>query len=104
MYSKAESDSMAIIIAFGGKATGSFDWQGYTDNGSSSYYDGCSITTYGSNLNVFTSSSGTTVVNVFGDVGKTIEGTFSGTLQSMDGSQDMTVSGSFKCLRVQDED
>ncbi len=103
LYGKADSDSMAIIIAFPGKAPGSFDWQNYQDNASGSYYNGCSITTYGSNVNMFTATNGSTVVKVFGEVNKTIEGTFSGTMQSMDGSQSLTVSGSFKCLRVPDE-
>ena len=103
LYGKSSADSMAVIIAFSGKNTGSFDWQGLQDSESNYYYDGCTISMYGSNNNMFTVDNGKTVVNVFGEVGKTIEGTFSGSLKSMDGSQSMTVTGSFKCLRVPDE-
>ena len=104
LYGKADADSMAVIVTFPGKTTGSYDWQGSAGAGTSYIYDGCSVSTYGSSPDLFAANTGSTVVNVFGDVGKTIEGTFSGTLQNMNGDQTMTVSGSFKCLRVQDED
>lgn len=103
LYGKADSDSIAVIVSFPAKTTGTFDWQGLAGTGSSYIYDGCSVSTYGSSPALYAANTGKTIVNVFGDVGKTIEGTFSGTLQGTDGIQTMTVSGSFKCIRVQDE-
>ena len=103
LYGKDAADSIAVILTFPGKGTGNFDWQGYQDTGTETYYDGCTVTFYGNSINMYLVDNGKTNVTVFGDVGKTIEGTFSGKLQSMDGSQSMSVNGSFKCLRVQDE-
>lgn len=103
LYGKGSNDSLAVVITFPGKSTGDFNWQGLQNSSSNTYYDGCTLTFYGSKVSVFVVDNGKTSVTAFGDVGNTIEGDFSGTLKSMDGTQSISVNGSFKCLRVQDE-
>ncbi len=105
IYGATGNDSLLIVIEFPGKSTGNYQWQAFTQN--SSNVNGVAVNVYnskGTNNYFIPAAGGKTNVSTYGSVGQTIEGTFNGTIQdAVTSSTTITISGSFKVLRVPDE-
>jgi len=105
MYATNGSDSLYIVVSFGGFSTGDHQWQGFTEDSLNYYIDGVGISIYksdGTYSYLLPQSGGNTKITKYGAVGDTIEGSISGTLQDPANTVNVTVSGTFKVLRVPD--
>ena len=106
MYATNGSDSLYIIVSFGGSSTGDHQWQGFTEDSLNYYVDGVGISIYksdGTYSYLLPQSGGNTNISKYGAVGDTIEGSFSGTLQDPANTENISISGTFKVVRVPDE-
>lgn len=103
-YGAVGNDSLMIVVEFAGQGTGDHMWQEFTDT--TSTITGVGIYVYGSSGSTkyyVPKAGGKTSVSKYGAVGDTIEGSFSGTVRDAVTSNTVTISGSFKALRVPDE-
>ncbi len=103
-YGKSGSDSVLVVVAFAGTATGNYQWEEFNQN--SSFMNGVIVSFYnssGNNKYCVPKATGQTSVIKYGTVGQTIEGSFNGSTQEIVSSSVISVSGSFKATRVPDE-
>ncbi len=103
-YGSTGNDSLMIVVEFAGQGTGDHAWQEFSDT--SSTIIGVGIYVYGSSgsYNYYVpKAGGKTSVSKYGSIGDTIEGSFSGTVKHPVTSNTITISGSFKAMRVPDE-
>lgn len=104
LYGAVGNDSLMIVVQFAGQGTGDQVWQEFTDT--SSNITGVGIYVYGSSGSYkyyVPKAGGKTSVSKYGTVGDTIEGSFSGTVRNAVTSNTITISASFKALRIPDE-
>ncbi len=103
-YGKIGNDSILVIVAFSGESTGNHQWQQFSLN--STNIVGVAANIYNSSTNngyFMPDSGGNTTVSVYGNVGQTIEGSYSGTTQDIATSAKIAVNGTFKATREADE-
>lgn len=104
MYGLINSDSVLVEIIFPGSKEGNYQWVDYQDTTGSLSGVGVYFIKSGGSYNFyFPKADGNTKVTIYGDVGKTIEGSFSGTVEDAVTSSTISVSGTFKSARLTDE-
>ena len=103
-YGKNGSDSVLVVVAFAGTVSGNYQWEEYTLN--SPNVNGVVVSFYnasGNNRYCIPKATGQTSISKYGTIGQTIEGLFNGSIQEVVSASLITITGSFKATRVQDE-
>jgi len=104
MYGLINSDSVLVEVIFPGSKEGNYQWVDYKDTTSNTSGVGVFFVKFDGSYNFyFPKADGNTNVTLYGDVGKTIEGSFSGTVEDAVTSSTISVSGTFKSTRLTDQ-
>lgn len=103
MSGSASGDSVYVAFSFAGNSTGTYTWQNYSSGSTILVVRIGGLSATNPVLLVSDDNSGSTIVTSYGAVGSAISGTYSGKLYNLVTQQEITVTGKFSGLRVQDE-
>lgn len=103
MYGLNNSDTVLVEVIFPGSSVNNYAWIDYHDTTTISGVGVIYFNSDGNHEFYVPTAGGNTNITKYGVVGETVEGSFSGSVEDIVSASTISISGTFKSTRLNDE-